>query len=111
MLRNLLLDRVLRACIASQGRTLETPSSPDGFVRLADPTMGKRVLGRFAYYPYYSPCSSSRLRLAMFFEDMRSKRRLMEIAADRLSIRRYLGTGLRSAPATAGTAEHLSRPA
>jgi hypothetical protein len=57
------------------------------------------VLGRFVYYPYYSPCSSSRLRLAMFFEDMRSKRRLMEIAADRLSIRRYL------------TAEHLSRPA
>src|SRR5215213_9278092 len=39
MLRNLLLDRVLRACIAPQGRTLGTPSSPDGFVRLADPTM------------------------------------------------------------------------
>jgi hypothetical protein len=30
--------------------------------------------------------------LAMFFEDIRSKRRLMEIAADRLSIRRYLAT-------------------
>jgi hypothetical protein len=31
----------------------------------------------------------------MFFKDIRAKRRLMEIAADRLSIRRYLGYVLR----------------
>src|SRR5829696_3953421 len=35
-----------------------------------------------------------RLQLVMFFEDIRSERRLMEIAADRLSIRWYLGYDL-----------------
>ena len=33
-----------------------------------------------------------RLQLVMFFENIRSERRLMEIAADCLSIRWYLGT-------------------
>jgi transposase len=35
-----------------------------------------------------------RLQLVMFFEDIRSERRLMEIAADRLSIRWFLGYDL-----------------
>src|SRR5215208_830212 len=35
-----------------------------------------------------------RLQLVMFFEDIRSERRLMEIASDRLSIRWYLGYDL-----------------
>jgi len=35
-----------------------------------------------------------RLQLVMFFEDVRSERRLMEVAADRLSIRWYLGYDL-----------------
>jgi transposase len=35
-----------------------------------------------------------RLQLVMFFEDIRSERRLMEVAADRLSIRWYLGYDL-----------------
>jgi len=35
-----------------------------------------------------------RLQLVMFFEDIRSERRLMEVAADRMSIRWYLGYDL-----------------
>jgi transposase len=35
-----------------------------------------------------------RLQLVMFFEDIRSERQLMEVAADRLSIRWYLGYDL-----------------
>jgi transposase len=35
-----------------------------------------------------------RLQLVMFFENIRSERRLMEVAADRLSIRWYLGYDL-----------------
>ena len=38
------------------------------------------------------PAVFFRLQLVMFFEDVRSERRLMEIAADRLSIRWYLAT-------------------
>ena len=34
------------------------------------------------------------LQLVMFFEDIRSERQLMEVAADRLSIRWYLGYDL-----------------
>ena len=36
-----------------------------------------------------------KLQLLMFFEDIRSERRLMAVAADRLSIRWYLGYDLR----------------
>src|SRR5918994_5705246 len=35
-----------------------------------------------------------KLQLVMFFEDLRSERRLMEVAADRLSLRWYLGYDL-----------------
>src|SRR3712207_3472396 len=35
-----------------------------------------------------------RLRLVMFFENIRSERQLMEIASDRLSVRWYLGYAL-----------------
>ena len=41
--------------------------------------------------PSVDPVVFFRLQLVMFFEDIRSERRLMEIAADRLSIRWYLG--------------------
>jgi hypothetical protein len=46
------------------------------------------VIGRTSI----DPVVFFRLQLVMFFEDIRSERRLMEIAADRLSIRWYLGT-------------------
>ncbi len=35
-----------------------------------------------------------RLQLVMFFEDVRSERRLMEVAADRLGVRWFLGYDL-----------------
>ena len=44
--------------------------------------------------PSVDPMVFFRLQLVMFFEDIRSERRLMEIAADRLSIRWYLGYDL-----------------
>src|ERR687884_1732681 len=40
------------------------------------------------------PAVFFRLQLVMFFEGIRSERRLMEIAADRLSLRWYLGYDL-----------------
>ena len=44
--------------------------------------------------PSVDPVVFFRLQLVMFFEDIRSERQLMEVAADRLSIRWYLGYDL-----------------
>ena len=44
--------------------------------------------------PSVDPVVFFKLQLVMFFEDIRSERHLMEIAADRLSIRWYLGYDL-----------------
>src|SRR3712207_515156 len=44
--------------------------------------------------PSVDPVVFFKLRLVLFFEDLRSERRLMEVAADRLSIRWYLGYDL-----------------
>jgi transposase len=44
--------------------------------------------------PSVDPVVFFRLQLVMFFEDIRSERRLMEVAADRLSIRWFLGYDL-----------------
>jgi transposase len=44
--------------------------------------------------PSIDPVVFFRLQLVMFFEDIRSERRLMEVAADRLSIRWFLGYDL-----------------
>ena len=41
--------------------------------------------------PSVDPVVFFRLQLVMFFEDLRSERQLMEVAADRLSIRWFLG--------------------
>jgi transposase len=48
--------------------------------------------------PSVDPVVFFRLQLVMFFEDIRSERQLMEIAADRLSVRWYLGYDLHEAP-------------
>ncbi len=45
--------------------------------------------------PSVDPVVFFRLQLVIFFEDIRSERQLMEVAADRLSIRWYLGYDLR----------------
>ena len=44
--------------------------------------------------PSVDPVVFFRLQLVMFFEDVRSERRLMEVAADRLSVRWFLGYDL-----------------
>ena len=44
--------------------------------------------------PSVDPVVFFRLQLVMFFENIRSERELMRIAADRLSVRWYLGYGL-----------------
>ena len=44
--------------------------------------------------PSVDPMVFFRLQLVMFFEDIRSERQLMEVAADRLSIRWFLGYDL-----------------
>jgi transposase len=44
--------------------------------------------------PSIDPVVFFRLQLVMFFEDIRSERQLMEVAADRLSIRWFLGYDL-----------------
>ncbi len=44
--------------------------------------------------PSVDPVVFFRLQLVMFFEDIRSERHLMEVAADRLSIRWFLGYDL-----------------
>ena len=44
--------------------------------------------------PSIDPVVFFKLQLVLFFEDLRSERQLMEIAADRLSIRWYLGYNL-----------------
>ena len=41
--------------------------------------------------PSVDPVVFFRLQLVMFFENIRSERQLMEVAADRLSIRWFLG--------------------
>ena len=48
--------------------------------------------------PSVDPVVFFRLQLVMFFEDIRSERRLMELAADRLSIRWFLGVLSGSCP-------------
>jgi transposase len=44
--------------------------------------------------PSVDPVVFFKLQLVLFFEDLHSERRLMEVAADRLSIRWYLGYDL-----------------
>jgi transposase len=44
--------------------------------------------------PSVDPVVFFKLQLVMFFEDLRSERQLMEVAADRLSVRWYLGYDL-----------------
>jgi transposase len=44
--------------------------------------------------PSVDPVVYFKLQLVMFFEDLRSERQLMEVAADRLSVRWYLGYDL-----------------
>jgi transposase len=81
--------------------SLEDIISKDNFYRRLEATIDLsfvRDLVKECYTssgrPSVDPVVFFRLQLVMFFEDIRSERQLMEIAADRLSIRWYLGYDL-----------------
>ncbi len=81
--------------------SLEELVPKDNFYRRLDATLDLafiRDLVRDCYAssgrPSVDPVVFFRLQLVMFFEDVRSERRLMEVAADRLSVRWFLGYDL-----------------
>ncbi|HZB82583.1 MAG TPA: transposase [Rubrobacteraceae bacterium] len=81
--------------------SLEELVPKDNFYRRLEATLDlsfvrELVRDRYASSgrPSVDPVVFFRLQLVMFFEDIRSERRLMEVAADRLSVRWYLGYDL-----------------
>jgi transposase len=81
--------------------SLEELVLKDNFYRRLDATLNLsfvRELTKDCYAcsgrPSVDPVVFFRLQLVMFFENIRSERQLMEIAADDLSIRWYLGYDL-----------------
>ena len=81
--------------------SLEELVPNDNFYRRLEATLDLsfvRELVRDCYAclgrPSVDPVVFFRLQLVMFFEDIRSERQLMEVAADRLSIRWFLGYDL-----------------
>ena len=81
--------------------SLEKLVPKDNFYRRLETTLDLsfvRDLVRDCYAssgrPSVDPVVFFRLQLVMFFEDIRSERRLMEVAADRLSVRWFLGYDL-----------------
>jgi transposase len=84
-----------------QSVSLEELVPKDNFYRRLEATIDLsfvRKLVRDCYAssgrPSVDPVVFFRLQLVMFFEDIRSERQLMEVAADRLSIRWFLGYDL-----------------
>ena len=82
-------------------RSLETLVPADHFYRHLDTTLGLtfvRDLVRSTYKvcgrPSIDPVVFFKLQLVMFFEGLRSERELVRVAADRLSVRWYLGYDL-----------------
>src|SRR4028119_1855685 len=81
--------------------TLEELIPADHFYRHLEATLDLdfvRDLVRGAYKdcgrPSVDPRVFFKLQLVMFFEGLRSERELVRVAADRLSVRWYLGYGL-----------------
>jgi len=81
--------------------SLEELIPEDNFYRRLERTVDlsfvrELVRGRYASggRPSVDPVVFFKLQLVLFLEDLRSERRLMEVAADRLSIRWYLGYDL-----------------
>jgi transposase len=81
--------------------SLEELVPKDNFYRRLEATLDLsfvRDLVRDCYAssgrPSVDPVVFFRLQLVMFFEDIRSERQLMEVAADRLSVRWFLGYDL-----------------
>ena len=81
--------------------SLEELVPKDNFYRRLERTLDLSIVRELVADRYAAvgrtsidPVVFFRLQLVMFFEDIRSERRLMEIAADRLSVRWYLGYDL-----------------
>src|SRR6188472_228401 len=81
--------------------TLEDLVPPDSFYRHLERTLDLgfvRDLVRDAYAdigrPSIDPVIFFKLQLILFFEGLRSERQLMQVVADRLSLRWYLGYDL-----------------
>jgi transposase len=91
----------LRTFSPLESLSLEELVPKDNFYRRLEATIDLsfvRELVRDCYAssgrPSVDPQVFFRLQLVMFFEDIRSERRLMEVAADRLSVRWFLGYDL-----------------
>jgi transposase len=91
----------IRTFSALESLSLEELVPKDNFYRRLEATIDLsfvRELVRDCYAssgrPSVDPQVFFRLQLVMFFEDIRSERQLMEVAADRLSIRWFLGYDL-----------------
>jgi transposase len=83
------------------GLSLEELVSKDNFYRYLEETLDLSfvrdlVEDRYAVSgrPSVEPVVFFKLQLVLFFERLRSERQLMEVVADRLSIRWYLGYDL-----------------
>src|SRR6266487_538791 len=81
--------------------SLEAPVPADSFYRMLDSKLDLsfvRDLARHHYEeigrPSIDPVVFFKLQLVMFFEGLRSERELVRVAADRLSVRWYLGYDL-----------------
>src|SRR5713226_8423974 len=82
-------------------RSLEDLVPPDHFYRHLDRTLDLSLVREFVQETYagmgrpsIDPVVFFKLQLVMFFEGIRSERQLMRHAADRLSVRWYLGYDL-----------------
>jgi transposase len=84
--------------------SLEDLVPPDSFYRHLERTLDRgfvRNLVREVYAdsgrPSIDPVVFFKLQLILFFESLRSERQLMQVVADRLSLRWYLGYDLSEA--------------
>jgi transposase len=91
----------IRTFSTLESLSLEELVPKDNFYRRLEATIDlsfvrELVRDRYASAgrPSVDPQVFFRLQLVMFFEDLRSERQLMEVAADRLSIRWFLGYDL-----------------
>ena len=97
-----MMGRKDRADAPMPAMTLEDVVPPDHFYRHLDRVLDlsfvrELVQGRYAAdvgRPSVDPVVFFRLQLVMFFEGIRSERQLLRMAADRLSVRWYLGYNL-----------------
>ena len=96
-----MMGRKVRAFSALVNVSLEDLVPKDHFYRHVERTLDLafvRELVKDCYAPIGRPSVDPvvffKLQLAMFFEGLRSERQLMEVAADRLSVRWFLGYDL-----------------